>query len=144
MKYGREESRLSVLFRDVIAERLGISVTDGECMDFLMDRGSATAGDLAKITGLTTGAITGVIRRLKQSGLITVHVGPDDKRKVIIRPVMEKVKEGIKLYESFNIALNKLYATSSIDELKLIAEYHRKMSDLLADEIKKLNEDHSL
>jgi MarR family transcriptional regulator, organic hydroperoxide resistance regulator len=67
MKYGREESRLSIMFRELIAKRFGVSATDLECVDFLIEEGAATAGELARLTGLTTGAVTGIIRRLTRS-----------------------------------------------------------------------------
>jgi MarR family transcriptional regulator, organic hydroperoxide resistance regulator len=139
MRHGREESRLSVFFRALIARRMGIHVTDGECMDFLLEQGAATAGELAKLTGLTTGAITSVIRRLTRAGLATATPDPDDRRRVIVRPVLANVNEGIQLYESFGNALDKLYARYTRDELKFIAEYHRNMSDLLRQEIEILN-----
>lgn len=140
MKYGREESRLSVFFRAISARRMGIHVTDGECMDFLMEQGAATAGELAKLTGLTTGAITSVIRRLTTAGLVTATPDPDDRRKVIVRPVLAKVSEGVQLDESFGNSLNELYAQYTLDELKFIAGYHRRMRDLFRQEIEALND----
>lgn len=136
---GREESRLSVLFRELIAKRFGIGATDGECMDFLMEKGSATAGELAQVTGLTTGAITGVIRRLKRAGLVTAKPDPEDKRRTIVRPVMPKVRAGERLYASVGHSLDKLYGQYTLEELKLLAEYHTRMRDLLSDEIRKLS-----
>jgi len=139
MKYGREESRLSIIFRELVANRFGISVTDSECMDFLMERGYATAGDLSKITGLTTGAITGTIRRLKRAGLVTAQSDPSDKRKVIVKPIMKKVRAGTQLYASFENSINELYAQYTLEQLKFVADYHRKMGEIFSNEIKKLN-----
>src|SRR5438094_2071538 len=85
LRAGREESRLSVLFRELIARRFGIGVSDGECMDFLMEKGSATAGELAQITGLTTGAITVVIQRMRRVGLVTYKPERRDRRRTIVR-----------------------------------------------------------
>jgi hypothetical protein len=48
LRSGRGESRLSLLFRVAMAARLGITASDMECLDFLMERGSATAGELAQ------------------------------------------------------------------------------------------------
>src|SRR5262249_14302673 len=139
MRYGREESPLSVIFRELIANRFGISVTDSECMDFLMERGFATAGDRAKATGLATGAITGTIRRLKKAGLVPAKSEPSDTRRVIVKPIMEKVRAGMRLYASFGNSINEMYARYSLDELKFVADYHRSMSGIFSNEIKKLN-----
>jgi MarR family transcriptional regulator, organic hydroperoxide resistance regulator len=51
---GRNLSRMSLLFRHVIADKAGVHVTDAECIDFLLEAGSASAGELAKMTRLTT------------------------------------------------------------------------------------------
>jgi MarR family transcriptional regulator, organic hydroperoxide resistance regulator len=141
MKYGREESRLSVLFREAIARRFGITASDAECLDILMEMGSANAGDLATITGLTTGAITSLIRRLVKAGLVAVRPDERDRRRVIVRPVEVKIEAGRKLYASYGFALNKLYTRYDIHELELIANYHRQIRDLLSEEIHKLNGD---
>jgi DNA-binding MarR family transcriptional regulator len=137
---GREHSRLFVLFSELIAKRLGLSAADGECIDFLMDAGSATAGDLAKLTGLTTGAITGVIERLKRAGLVTAKSDPRDKRKTVIKPIMGKLRKSIQFYISHEKTANKqVYSRYSLKELETIADYHRRVTNILANEINKLN-----
>lgn len=140
MRNGREESRLSVIFRDLIARRFGISAADSECMDFLMERGCATAGELATATGLTTGAITGTIRRLTQAGLVTAKRDRDDRRRVIVRPVAKKVRQGMQLYASYGSSLMKLYDGYTIRQLEFVAEHYHRMGELLAEEIKKLKQ----
>ncbi|HET6483242.1 MAG TPA: MarR family transcriptional regulator, partial [Actinoplanes sp.] len=78
MRAGRENSRLSMVFRYAIAERLGLTVSDLECLDFLADVGSATAGQVAERTNLTTGAVTSMLRRLQQAGYVTAERDPAD------------------------------------------------------------------
>jgi len=142
-KHGREQSRLSVLFRELVARRFGISAADGECVDFLMEVGSATAGDLAKLTGLTSGAITGVIGRLKKAGLVTAKRDPQDRRRVVVRLIEERLKKGVALYASYLKAADKqVYSRYSIGELETIAGYHRRMRAVLSREIKKLSGNH--
>ena len=64
----RETSTVTILFHQAIADRLGMNVTDHKCAGILSRSGPITAGELARRTGLTTGAITGVIDRLEQAG----------------------------------------------------------------------------
>src|SRR5262245_60338205 len=126
MKHGREHSRLSVLFREIVAARFGISAADAECVDFLLEAGSATAGDLARLTGLTTGAITGVIRRLKAAGLVTATRDPRDRRRVVVRLVAKTFKKGFALYTSYATAANAhVYSRYSLRQLETLADYHR-------------------
>ena len=44
-----------------------------------------TAGALARATGLTTGAITGVVDRPERAGLAIRDRDPADRRKVVVR-----------------------------------------------------------
>ncbi len=65
---GRELSAATIMFHQAIADRLGLNPTDHKCLDLLASKGLMTAGELAEMTGLTTGAITGVIDRLEAAG----------------------------------------------------------------------------
>lgn len=80
----REVSGQGVLFSQAAAERLGVNSTDLECMGYLAD-GPMTAGGLAQATGLTTGAITGVVDRLERAGYARRERDPEDRRKVLVQ-----------------------------------------------------------
>ena len=62
----QELSTATVLFHQNVAQKLGLNPTDHKCLDLIMRNENMTAGDLAQMTGLTTGAITGVIDRLEE------------------------------------------------------------------------------
>src|SRR6266581_4520190 len=51
----------TVAFSQVLAAQLGIGPTDLECLAVLQELGPSTAGQLADVLSLTTGAITGVV-----------------------------------------------------------------------------------
>jgi DNA-binding MarR family transcriptional regulator len=88
----REATAQSVLFSQLVARRLGITSTDLECLDIIHLRGPVTAGDLAQATGLTTGAVTGIIDRLEQAGFARRERDTTDRRKVFVRslPAIER------------------------------------------------------
>ena len=70
---------------EVIAARAGIGLTDLYCFTLLERHGGRmTAGALAELSRLTTGAITGVINRLERSGLARRTADPHDGRRVIV------------------------------------------------------------
>src|SRR5262249_43014336 len=66
----RQLSAATIMFHQAVADRLGMNVTDHKCADILERNGPMTAGELAERTGLTTGAITGVIDRLEKAGFV--------------------------------------------------------------------------
>jgi DNA-binding MarR family transcriptional regulator len=89
----RDLSTETVLLHQVIADRLGLNPTDHKCLGLLVDAGRpVTPGELATMTGLTTGAVTGVVDRLEAAGFVRRTRDPEDRRKVGIEVVVDKVK----------------------------------------------------
>ncbi|WP_040925888.1 MarR family winged helix-turn-helix transcriptional regulator [Saccharomonospora marina] len=129
MRAGRESSRLSVMFRFAIAAKLDLTVTDMECLDFLMEAGQATAGRLADQTKLTTGAVTGMLRRLERAGYITTERDPADRRRVIVTPVPEKVDRGRQLYARYGEQVEQVVADCTTEELDFLADHYDRMSE---------------
>src|ERR1700712_992600 len=107
----RKSSALGVIFGQTVASRVGISSSDLECLDFLNIEGRVTAGRLAELTGLTTGAITGVVDRLEKAGLVRRERDDEDRRKVFIVIVPENVAKIGRFYVPMQQAMQKLWRT---------------------------------
>src|SRR3954467_10433468 len=103
-------STATVLFHAAIADRLGIGTTDVKCYSIRRQAGAMTAGELAERTGLTTGAITGVIDRLEQAELVRRARDPHDRRRIVLELAhdAEREKEIGKLYEPLGRAITAL------------------------------------
>ena len=86
----RQLTNQNGIYTDAVAAKLGLNRTDLDCLSIVHLAGSATAGELAEITGLTTGAVTGVIDRLVQAGYVRRDADPDDRRRVIVRAVPDR------------------------------------------------------
>ena len=63
---------------------LGINRSDGRCLDVLEERGPLSAGELAGATGLSPGAITSLVDRLEDDGLVRRVPDPSDRRRVLV------------------------------------------------------------
>src|SRR5258705_12966916 len=74
-------------FGQTVAVRFGLSESDIETLEALIDMGATTAGRLAELTGLTSGAVTRVIDRLEQSGYVPRVADPADRRRGIVEVV---------------------------------------------------------
>lgn len=83
---GRQFSDITIAMHEAIAHSAGLSGTDHKYLGILIRNGSMSAGDLSKITGLTTGAVTGVIDRLERNNLAKREFDKHDRRKIIIVP----------------------------------------------------------
>lgn len=127
---GRECGISNVLFRNLIGARLGLNVTDMECLDLLFYRKIASPSELARYTGLSSGATTSMLDRLERGGLITRNPNPNDRRGTIIKIVPEAVDTIAPLFAPIRLAQQKLLAGYSPQELKLIADYFRKSADI--------------
>src|SRR5260221_13411017 len=76
----REYGIGSVLFRHVIGEMLGVNATDMACLGVIFFKGGATPAELARYTGLSSGATTAMLDRLEKSELIARRPNPEDRR----------------------------------------------------------------
>src|ERR1700712_4331191 len=119
----RKSSALGVIFGQTVASRVGISSSDLECLDFLNIEGRVTAGRLAELTGLTPGAITGVVDRLEKAGLVRRERDEEDRRKVFIAIVPENVAKVGRFYEHLQRGMQELWETYSDAELKLMLRF---------------------
>jgi len=134
----RKVSAQSVLFSQAVAEQLGINSTDLECLDIINFSSPITAGRLADLTGLTTGAITGVIDRLEKVGYVRRERDPNDRRRVIIQPLSEAAQKISPLFDSMAQAMSKLYSSYSDQEIALILDFATRSNSIVLEEIAKL------
>lgn len=128
-RLARQHSTATVLFHHAIAERLGLGPTDHKCLDLLHDRGAMSASQLAAITGLTSGAVTGVVARLERAGHLRRERDPHDGRRQILRPAPEGAQRIHELFEGLRADAAVLLDGFDADELAAIAEFLRRGID---------------
>jgi DNA-binding MarR family transcriptional regulator len=111
-------------------EDVGVNPTDLGALCLLLLHGPAPAGRLAELTGLTTGAITGVVDRLEKGGFVRREVDPADRRKVIVVPDAGRVERD--LFPHFpslqTAAAPQFYDDFSVAELGLISKFLSRLS----------------
>jgi DNA-binding MarR family transcriptional regulator len=89
----REMSTETIMFHQSVADVLGLHITDHKCLDLIYRFGAMPAGRLAELTGLTTGAVTGIIDRLEEAGYVRRTNDPEDRRRTIVEPTRNKKLE---------------------------------------------------
>jgi DNA-binding MarR family transcriptional regulator len=119
----RKSSALGVIFGQTVANRVGVSSSDLECLDFLNIEGRVTAGRLAELTGLTTGAITGLVDRMEKAGLVRRERDESDRRKVFIAIVPEALGKIGRFYEPLQKAVTKDWEGYTDAELRLLVRF---------------------
>ena len=86
----REISTETIMFHQAVADMLGLYITDHKCLDLIYRFGAMPAGRIAELTGLTTGAVTGIIDRLEKAGYVRRTNDPNDRRRTIVEPTRNK------------------------------------------------------
>jgi DNA-binding MarR family transcriptional regulator len=139
---GREMSARSVMFYTLVARLVGLSVSDLRAWDLLVSYGPMSASEFADLTGLTAGAVTGLLDRLSKAGAVKRVPDPKDRRKVII-VVTSELRSGKTTsvyFGAFQAALERLYKRYSDAEIRIIDRHTRDVSKLLQEETARLRE----
>jgi len=127
-----------VLFHEAAAERLGLNATDLTCLELLRGESPITPTRLADLSGLTTGAVTGVIDRLEKAGLVRRAADPRDRRSVTVSLVSVGGGSTAAAFASLEKATAELLARFDQKERTAIREYVARLADLLVVETERL------
>ena len=127
-------------FGQTVAIRFGLSESDIETLEALMDMGASTAGRLSELTGLTSGAVTRVVDRLEQSGYVRRVPDPADRRRVIVEVVPEKVAAVQSTLGRIGQASAEEIGRYSDAQLALINDFLARMEQITRDEATSLRE----
>lgn len=129
-RYGMRTST----FQQNMAQKMGVVHTDLKTANILNETGPITAGELSKITGLSTGSVTALVDRLEKAGYVRRERDKSDRRRVMIEPVPERHKEIMNHYKSLEVRINQLGERYEGHELKLILTFLSDITDLLDQE----------
>jgi DNA-binding MarR family transcriptional regulator len=117
----------AVLLSQAVADRAGLNPSDLEALDLLVREGPMPAGRLAERTGLTTGAVTGLVDRLERRGYARRVADPADRRRVIVAPETERVEADLApAYDELRAAMDALYARYSDADLAVVLDFVRR------------------
>jgi DNA-binding MarR family transcriptional regulator len=138
----RELSSRTVLFHHWISELLGLNTIDHKCLDIIVNSDSLLTGaQLSNITGLSSGAITGVIDRLEKRGYVSRERDHRDRRLVYVKPVMDKIeKEVLPVFDSLHEIMTKTYSSYSTKELKSMADATTRINQIMNERTKEIME----
>ena len=136
----RQFHGLGASFFRAAAARIGMTVTDLEVMDILESGDPMTAGQLADLSGLTTGAITGMLNRLEEAGLVQRERDPSDGRRVIVRLASSKEEkhEIAPMFDALGKAWEEQASHYDEEQLGLLLEFLKRSNALSRQELVRL------
>ena len=125
----------ALVFHEGVAERLGINATDLKCLELAVGEDDVTPTRLAELSGLTSGAITGVLDRLERRGIIRREADPDDRRRVVVRVDPARAQQIAGLYQPFLSATTELLSDWSAEQRAALTAYLVGVGDALEADI---------
>jgi len=136
----RQYSDASIFMHEAIARKAGLSGSDHKYLGLRLQHKELTAGDISKLTGLTTGAVTGLIDRLEKKKLLKRQFTKDDRRKVMIIPNAENSMKLLQpIFSDLHERSTKLIASFSEKEIQIIERYFTEATTIMKEITGNLN-----
>lgn len=140
-KLSQQFAYTSIQMHENIGRKIGLTGTDHKYLGFLLQKGAMTAGELSVITGLTTGAVTGLIDRFEGKKLVNRQADKNDRRKINIVPDIDKITQLITPhYRDFQDNTDQLFASFSSEELKTLEKYFQGAMEIMNNKIETINQ----
>lgn len=117
-----------VVHNTAVAQRVGMGASDLQFVSLLNLNGPLAPGNLAEMTGLTTGTVTGVIDRLERGGFVRRVRDAGDRRKVLVTPVEEGMARLAGEYAGHGRHTDAVMARRNGAELQVIADFLAEMN----------------
>lgn len=136
----KQYSNASIFMHEAIARKAGLSGADHKYLDIILTHESITAGEISKLTGLTTGAVTGLIDRLEKKELVKRQFTKEDRRKVMIVPNVENSMKLMKpFFDELQQKTTELLSTFSEEQIQTIERYFTEATAIMNETANHLN-----
>ena len=117
-------------FDERVAKKLKLSRTDMRCLDLIGRLGPLTAGRLAEESDLTTGAVTFILDRLEEAGMVTRRRDTEDRRRVWVEIVPEAQERLAGLQQPVAEGMRQVTMHFKPDELAIVLDYIRQAKEV--------------
>ncbi|MDA3647650.1 MarR family transcriptional regulator [Saccharopolyspora indica] len=137
----RDFSAAQILFHSAVADVVGLSAGDYKCLDLALRAGRPlTAGQLAELSGLSTGTVTGVVDRLESAGLVLRVRDSEDRRRVLIEVTPEVETRFGGIFDSLHRAVQQLESEFTPDDLRVVHVYMKRSIEMFRQQILRLRD----
>ncbi|GAA4881356.1 MarR family transcriptional regulator [Saccharopolyspora cebuensis] len=137
---GRELSTAVVLFHEAIAHRLGLTAPDNRALGIITREGPVTAGALAERTGLTPGAVTGLVDRLERAGYVRRAADPADRRRVLISAVPGLPEVQGRAFAALGEAMGGFMARYDAEQVATVVDFCTNTIEVLREQTRRLGD----
>jgi DNA-binding MarR family transcriptional regulator len=113
-------------FQIAVADQLGMPLTDVHAIGALLEIGPAGVRRLSDLMGMTTGAVTRLVDRLERAGYVSREPDPDDRRRVVVQLVPERVADIAQYYEPMGERWSQQVSAYSDEQLEFLVDFLRQ------------------
>src|SRR6516165_8287972 len=123
-------------FDERVAKGLKLSRTDMRCLDLIGRLGPLTAGRLAEESDLTTGAVTFILDRLEEAGMVTRRRDTEDRRRVWVEIVPEAQQRLQRLQQPIADEMRQVASQFEVDELQVVRDFMRQAKEVFQRQVR--------
>ena len=117
-------------FDERVAKKFKLSRTDMRCLELIGRLGPLTAGRLAEESGLTTGAVTFILDRLEEAGMVTRRRDTEDRRRVWVEMVPAAQERLQCLQQPVADEMRQVAQRFKADELAVVRDFMRQAKEV--------------
>jgi DNA-binding MarR family transcriptional regulator len=117
-------------FDERVAEKLKLSRTDMRCLDLLERLGPMTAGQLADESGLSTGAVTFLLDRLEEAGMVRRRRDTEDRRRVWVEVMPSAQKRLLRMQQPIVEEMRAVTQRFKAEELAIVRDFMRETKEV--------------
>lgn len=130
-KLSQQYAYATLRLHESVGRKMGLGGTDHKYLGFLVQKERMTAGELARLTGLTTGAVTGLVDRLERKNLVSRQPDKTDRRKIIIVADVSKIIKLItSFYQEFQDETDALFSSFDLPQLAILEKYFKEALEI--------------
>lgn len=131
------------LFNQAVADHLGLHPTDLQCLDLLgLEARPVTTGRVAELTGLTTGSATRLVDRLVRAGYVTRERDTEDRRRVLVVTVPERMAEMGAVWERRHASWSRVHDAYDDGQIAFLVAHVRRTVERSAAQVVALRREH--
>src|ERR1700728_1745610 len=113
-----------------VAKKLKLSRTDMRCLELVASHGPLSAGRLAEESGMTTGAVTFILDRLEEAGMVTRRLDTEDRRRVWVEMVPAAQDRLQCLQQPVAEEMRQVAQRFKADELAIVRDFMRQAKEV--------------
>lgn len=128
------------LFNQALADQVGLHPTDVQCIALLdLEPGPVTTGEIARLTGLSSGSASRLVDRLEKAGFVQRQPDPNDRRRALVALAPDAAARIAAAWETPGKAFGAVLERYTDEQLEVIADYLRQAAEVGRDQARRLS-----